>query len=178
MASLPATRLSPLQAAAQRLIRMPSLARVSNAMVVLLLVQSLPMFSGPGWLKSAFARAARSTKGVPNWHWTELEGTSLYLGTVPTSDDNLQELHDAFRRVYGGQVRREPMDYRGYSDHRPDLTLLLVCSEKSVARLVRAAPHLHEQHPAPLSAWGCRHTRRIRNPNRTWQCKLCRPPTA
>ena len=37
----------------------------------------------------------------------------------------LHALHDAFRRVYGGQVRREPMDYRGYSDHRPDLTLLL-----------------------------------------------------
>ena len=33
----------------------------------------------------------------------------------------LHALHDAFRRVYGGQVRREPMDYRGYSDHRLSL---------------------------------------------------------
>ena len=37
----------------------------------------------------------------------------------------LNALYDAFRRVYGGQVRREPTDYREYSDHRPDLTLLL-----------------------------------------------------
>lgn len=34
-------------------------------------------------------------------------------------------LYDLFRRAYGGQVRREPSDYRGYSDHRPDLTMLL-----------------------------------------------------
>jgi len=34
-------------------------------------------------------------------------------------------IYDALRRVYGGQVRREPDNYRGYSDHRPDLTLLL-----------------------------------------------------
>ena len=29
------------------------------------------------------------------------------------------------RRVYGGMVAREPANYYGYSDHRPDLTLLL-----------------------------------------------------
>ena len=29
------------------------------------------------------------------------------------------------RCVYGGQVRREPADCSEYSDHRPDLTLLL-----------------------------------------------------
>ena len=34
-------------------------------------------------------------------------------------------LFDAMRRVYGGQVRREPDNYQGYSDHRPDLALLL-----------------------------------------------------
>ena len=34
-------------------------------------------------------------------------------------------LFDALRRVYGGQVRREPDNYQGYSDHRPDLALLL-----------------------------------------------------
>jgi len=34
-------------------------------------------------------------------------------------------IYDALRRVYGGQVRREPDNYRGYSDHRPDLALLL-----------------------------------------------------
>ena len=34
-------------------------------------------------------------------------------------------LYDAFRRAYGGQVRREPDNYLGYSDHRPDLALLL-----------------------------------------------------
>ena len=29
------------------------------------------------------------------------------------------------KRVYGGQVRREPDNYLGYSDHCPDLALLL-----------------------------------------------------
>ena len=29
------------------------------------------------------------------------------------------------RRVYGGQAKYEPADYAGYSDHRPDITLLL-----------------------------------------------------
>ena len=37
----------------------------------------------------------------------------------------LNALYDAMRRVYGGQVRREPADCSEYSDHRPDLTLLL-----------------------------------------------------
>ena len=37
----------------------------------------------------------------------------------------LNALYDAMRRVYGGQVRREPADCTEYSDHRPDLTLLL-----------------------------------------------------
>ena len=32
---------------------------------------------------------------------------------------------DALRRVYGGQARREPADYQGWSDYRPDLTLLV-----------------------------------------------------
>ena len=35
----------------------------------------------------------------------------------------LNALYDAMRRVYGGQVRREPADCSEYSDHRPDLTL-------------------------------------------------------
>ena len=34
-------------------------------------------------------------------------------------------IYDALRRVYGGQVRREPDNYFGYSDHRPDLTLCI-----------------------------------------------------
>ena len=34
-------------------------------------------------------------------------------------------LYDAFRRVYGGQVRCEPDNYSGYSGHRPDLAVLL-----------------------------------------------------
>ena len=38
-------------------------------------------------------------------------------------------IYDALRRVYGGQVRREPDNYFGYSDHRPDLTL---CVEGSL----------------------------------------------
>ena len=27
--------------------------------------------------------------------------------------------------MYGGQLRREPDNYHGYSDHRPDLALLV-----------------------------------------------------
>ena len=34
-------------------------------------------------------------------------------------------IYDALRRVYGGQARREPDNYIGYSDHRPDITLLI-----------------------------------------------------
>ena len=34
-------------------------------------------------------------------------------------------IYDALRRVYGGQARREPGDYYGYSDHRPDIALLV-----------------------------------------------------
>ena len=34
-------------------------------------------------------------------------------------------IYDALRRVYGGQLRREPDNYHGYSDHRPDLALLV-----------------------------------------------------
>jgi hypothetical protein len=34
-------------------------------------------------------------------------------------------IYDALRRVYGGQARREPDDYYGYSDHRPDVRLLV-----------------------------------------------------
>ena len=32
-------------------------------------------------------------------------------------------IYDAMRRVYGGAVAREPQNYAGYSDHRPDITL-------------------------------------------------------
>ena len=32
---------------------------------------------------------------------------------------------DALRRVYGGQARREPDNYYGYSNHRPDIALLV-----------------------------------------------------
>ena len=34
-------------------------------------------------------------------------------------------IYDSLRRVYGGQARREPDDYYGYSDHRPDIALLI-----------------------------------------------------
>ena len=34
-------------------------------------------------------------------------------------------IFDALRRVYGGQARREPDNYYGYSDHRPDIALLV-----------------------------------------------------
>ena len=34
-------------------------------------------------------------------------------------------IYDALRRVFGGQARREPDNYIGYSDHRPDITLLI-----------------------------------------------------
>ena len=34
-------------------------------------------------------------------------------------------LYGVLRRVYGGQVAREPANYAGYSDHRPDMTLML-----------------------------------------------------
>ena len=37
----------------------------------------------------------------------------------------LNALYDALRRVYGGQVRREPADLTESCDHRPDLALLL-----------------------------------------------------
>ena len=32
---------------------------------------------------------------------------------------------DVLRRVYGGQARREPADYQGWSDYRPDITLMV-----------------------------------------------------
>ena len=57
------------------------------------------------------------------------------MGDVATNDGEaghqtrhyliLNALYDALRRVYGAQVSREPGDYCSYSDHRPDLTLLL-----------------------------------------------------
>ena len=34
-------------------------------------------------------------------------------------------IYDAMRRVYGGAAAREPQNYAGYSDHRPDITLSL-----------------------------------------------------
>ena len=34
-------------------------------------------------------------------------------------------IYRALRRAYGGQAKYEPQDYIGYSDHRPDITLLL-----------------------------------------------------
>ena len=37
----------------------------------------------------------------------------------------MNALYDALRRVYGGQVRREPADLTESCDHRPDLALLL-----------------------------------------------------
>ena len=56
------------------------------------------------------------------------------MGDVATNDGDsghqtrhfliLNALYDALR-VYGGQVRREAANYSEYSDHRPDLTLLL-----------------------------------------------------
>ena len=34
-------------------------------------------------------------------------------------------IYSALRRVYGGQASYEPRDYADYSDHRPDITLLI-----------------------------------------------------
>lgn len=57
------------------------------------------------------------------------------LGDVATADGDgghatrhfliNTSIYDALRRVYGGQLRREPDNYHGYSDHRPDLALLV-----------------------------------------------------
>ena len=60
--------------------------QLALSLLVLLLVQSLPMFRGPRWLKSGFARVARSIKKVPSWQWTSLGDSGLFLGTVPTLD--------------------------------------------------------------------------------------------
>jgi len=37
----------------------------------------------------------------------------------------LNKIYDALRRVYGSMVKKEPQNYEDYSDHRPDLTLML-----------------------------------------------------
>jgi len=56
------------------------------------------------------------------------------LGDVATNDGDAGHatrhyqvavsIYDALRRVYGGCVQREPANYAGYSDHRPDIALL------------------------------------------------------
>ena len=58
----------------------------------LLILSSLPMFRGPRWIKSAFARLVRATKRVPAWQWTELADTGVILGSVPRTDDQLKAL--------------------------------------------------------------------------------------
>jgi atypical dual specificity phosphatase len=87
----------------------PSTPNVLGALAFLLAVSSLPMFRGPRWLKQGFARIVRSTKPVPAFHWTRLGDTQLVLGTVPTSDENLAELHAAgVRAVLTLNQRWEP----------------------------------------------------------------------
>ena len=49
--------------------------------------------------------------------------TTARCSSLLASSETLPEALDLAEQR--GQVRREPMDYRGYSDHRPDLTLLL-----------------------------------------------------
>ena len=52
------------------------------------------MFRGPRWLKSVFARIVRATKRVPTFQWTEIEGTGVFLGSVPQSDEQLRALRN------------------------------------------------------------------------------------
>ena len=83
------------------------------------------------WLGLPLLAAAAASGGKSGRHGQALDS----YGDVATNDNVeghatrhfliLQALHDALRRVYGGQVQREPSNYSGYSDHRPDLTLLL-----------------------------------------------------
>lgn len=70
---------------------------------------SLPMFRGPRWLKSAFARLARAARPPPRWQWTRLDGTSLVIGTVPQEDAHMRELYnDGVRAVVSLNMRWEP----------------------------------------------------------------------
>ena len=75
---------------------------------------SLPMFPGPRWLKTAFARAVRATKSPPAWDFTEIEGTGVFLGTVPLEDAHLDDLVAAgVTAVVSLNQRYEPQLDRG-----------------------------------------------------------------
>ena len=63
--------------------------------MLIAILSALPMFPGPRWIKSLFARAVRSTRPVPELHWTDLPGTGVVLGTVPCSDAHLDKLQEA-----------------------------------------------------------------------------------
>jgi atypical dual specificity phosphatase len=81
----------------------------TGTLALTLIVLSLPMFRGPRWLKSLFARTVRASKRIPRWNWTELKGTSILIGSVPRSQSNLQELFDhGVRAVVTLNQRWEP----------------------------------------------------------------------
>ena len=66
----------------------------SLALLVLLWLVSVPLCGfAPVRLKTCFARLVRATKKKKEWSFTHIEGTHLYLGTVPRSPEHLAELH-------------------------------------------------------------------------------------
>ena len=100
-----AAQFSPLRGAAPT---------VGGAASLVLLLSSLPMFPGPRWLKTAFARAVRATKKPPAWDFTEIEGTGVVLGTVPLEDAHLDDLVAAgVTAVVSLNQRYEPQLDRG-----------------------------------------------------------------
>lgn len=63
-------------------------------LLVLLWLVSVPLCGfAPVPLKTCFARVVRATKKKKDWSYTQIEGTQLYLGTVPRSSEHLAELH-------------------------------------------------------------------------------------
>lgn len=87
---------------------------IGGAASLFLLLSSLPMFPGPRWLKTAFARAVRATKSPPAWDFTEIEGTGVVLGTVPLEDAHLDDLVAAgVTAVVSLNQRYEPQLDRG-----------------------------------------------------------------
>jgi len=64
---------------------------------------------GPTCSKTAFSRAVRLTKKFKSWDFTHLDGTKVFLGSVPRTHDNLQELYAAgVRAVVSLNQRWEP----------------------------------------------------------------------
>ena len=65
-----------------------------SVLLLLLWLISVPLCDfAPVPLKTCFARVVRATKKKKDWSYTQIEGTQLYLGTVPRSSEHLAELH-------------------------------------------------------------------------------------